>query len=84
MIEEQETYDIYYDEAGDFLEVTFGVPPETEYSDEIEPGVFITRDEETEEVKGIGILGFKKRVEILKRILEKVNKKLPLEISIPS
>ena len=81
---EQETYDIYYDEAGDFLEVTFGVPPETEYSEEIEPGVFITRDEETEEVKGIGILGFKKRVEVLKKVLEKINKRLPIEISVPN
>lgn len=32
---EQETYDIYYDEQGDFLEITFGLPPKTEYSDEI-------------------------------------------------
>tara|TARA_Y100000310_G_scaffold339442_2_gene432089 strand:- start:876 stop:1127 length:252 start_codon:yes stop_codon:yes gene_type:complete len=79
---EQETYDIYYDEAGDFLEVTFGVPPETEHSEEIEPGVFITRDEVSEEIKGIGILGFKKRVEILKRILDRFNKRLPIEVSI--
>ncbi|MAH07114.1 hypothetical protein CMI38_02595 [Candidatus Pacearchaeota archaeon] len=84
MIEGQETYDIYYDEQGDFLEITFGIPPETEYSEEIEPGVFITRDEETNEIKGIGIISFKKRVEILKRVLEKINKKLPLEISIPN
>ena len=81
---EKETYDIYYDEQGDFLEVTFGVPPETEYSEEIEPGVFVTRDEETEEVKGIGVLGFKYRVDILKRILDRFNKRLPIEISIPS
>jgi len=59
-MKEQETYDIYYDEAGDFLEITFGLPPKKEYSDETEPGVFITRDEETNEIKGIGILDFKK------------------------
>jgi|TARA_B100002003_G_C14018743_1_gene491335 hypothetical protein len=82
MIEEQETYDIYYDESGDFLEITFGVPPKTEYSDEIEPGVFITKDEETNEVKGVGILDFKKRVQLLKEILKRVNKRLPIEISI--
>ena len=55
MNEESETYDIYYDEEGDFIEVTFGVSPKKEYSEEIEPGVFITKDEETNEVKGVGI-----------------------------
>lgn len=79
---EQETYDIYYDEAGDFLEVTFGMPPKKEYSEEIEPGVFITKDEETNEIKGVGILSFKKRVQILNRILGKINKKLPINISV--
>lgn len=78
------TYDIYYDEEGDFLEVTFGVPPEKEYTDEIEDGVFITKDEETDEVKGVGILSFKKRAEILKKILTRVGKKLPLEIDVSS
>jgi len=77
---EQETYDIYYDEAGDFLEITFGLPPDMEYSNEIEPGVFITRDEKTDEIKGIGILDFKKRTEILKKILEKFNLRFPLNI----
>jgi len=79
---EQETYDIYYDEAGDFLEISFGLPPKTEYSDEIEPGVFITRDEETEEIKGIGILDFKKRTEILKKVLTKINISFPLTIGV--
>lgn len=78
---EQETYDIYYDEAGDFLEVTFGVPPKKEYSDEIEPGVFITRDEETDEIKGIGILDFRKRCHILREILKKMSINFPLSIS---
>jgi len=76
------TYDIYYDEEADFLEITFDVPPQKEYTDEIEEGVFITKDEETNEIKGIGILSFRGRVEILKRILNKVNMKLPLNISI--
>ena len=82
MNEESETYDIYYDEEGDFLEVTFGIPPQTEYSEEIEPGVFVTKDEETDEIKGIGILSFKKRVEVLKKVLDRVNKRLPLDIGI--
>ena len=72
---ESETYDIYYDEAGDFIEVTFGVPPETEHSEEIEPGVFITKDEKTGEIKGVGILSFKKRIQILKEVLKKNQQK---------
>lgn len=83
MIQESETYDIYYDEGADFLEITFGEPPKTEYSEEIESGVFVTRDEETNEAKGVGILNFKKRTQILKNILNKINKKIPLEISLP-
>ncbi len=75
-------YGIYYDKEGDFLEITFGEPPEIEYTDEIEEGVFITRDESTNEVYSIGILSFKKRVEILGRILSKFNRKLPREIDI--
>ena len=81
MNEEHHTYDIYYDEEGDFLEITFGLPPTKEYSEEIEPGVFITKDEDTEEVKGIGILSFKKRTSILKELLQRLKLKLPLEIS---
>ncbi len=79
---QQQIYGIYYDEEGDFLEITFGEPPKIEYSDEIEEGIFITRDEETDEVYSIGILSFKKRVEVLSRILLKFNKKLPVEIDI--
>ena len=76
-----ENMNIYYDEEGDFLEITFGIPPKKEYSDEVEPGVFITRDEKTEKIKGIGILSFKKRTQILKELLQKLELKLPLEIS---
>ena len=76
------TYSIYYDEGGDFLEITFTEPPETEYTDETEEGVFITRSEATNEVYSIGILSFKKRADILNRILIKFGKKLPREIDI--
>lgn len=79
-----ETYDIYYDEEGDFLEVSFGAPPETEYTEDIEPGIFVTKDEETNEVKSIGILDFKRRTEILKKILTSLNKKFPIEITMSS
>lgn len=79
---ERQTYGIYYDEEGDFLEITFGEPPEVEYTDEIEEGVFITRDEESDEVYSVGVLSFKERAQVLKRILLKFNKKLPSEIDI--
>ena len=80
-MKEHNTYEIHYDEEADFLEVFFDEPTKC-YADEIEEGVFIRKDQKTGEVKSIEILSFKKRAEILKRILAKVNMKLPLEINI--
>lgn len=51
---------VYYDEEGDFLEISIGRPVKC-YADEIKPGVFLRKDEKTEEIKSVGILGFKKR-----------------------
>jgi hypothetical protein len=51
---------VHYDEEGDFLEISIGKPTEC-YADEIEPGVFLRKDEKTEEIKSIGIMNFKKR-----------------------
>ena len=48
----QETFDVYYDELGDFLEISFGLPPETEYTEDIESDVFVTRDRKTSEIGG--------------------------------
>lgn len=76
-----ETYDIYYDEEGDFLEVSFGAPPETEYTEDLDPGIFITKDEKTNEIKSIGILDFRERKEILREILRKLNISMPLDVS---
>jgi len=83
MKEEHNTYDIYYDEKADFLEVFFGEPSKS-IADEIEEGIFIRRDEKTNEVKSIGILSFGKRASILKEILKRVNMNLPLEINLAS
>ncbi len=58
---------VYYDEEGDFLEISTGKPTQC-YATEVEPGVFIRKDEKTEEVKSVGILGFKKRSKPLKDI----------------
>jgi len=78
---ENNTYDIYYDEEGDFLELTFGEPPENEYSEQTESGIFITKNEKTNQLYGIGILGFKKRCYVLNEILKKMNINFPLNIS---
>ena len=67
---------LYYDEEGDFLEISIGKPTEC-YAEEVEPGVFIRIDEKTKETKSIGILGFKKRSKDLKDI--KLH--LPIEVN---
>lgn len=58
---------VYYDEQGDFLEISAGKPVRC-YATEIEPGIFVRKDEKTEKVKSVGILGFKKRSKPLKDI----------------
>ncbi len=82
----QETFDVYYDELGDFLEISFGLPPETEYTEDMEEGIFVTKDRKTNEIKSIGILSFKKRAKevILKRVLKQLGMSIPIEISVPS
>ncbi len=58
---------VHYDEQGDFLEISVGKPSES-YAEEVKPGIFVRRDEKTEEIKSIGILSFKKRAKTLKDI----------------
>lgn len=58
---------VYYDEEGDFLEISVGKPSKC-YASELGQGVFLRMDEKTEEIKSIGILGFKKRTKDLKDI----------------
>lgn len=81
MKKQNNTYEIYYDKEADFLEVFFGKKTKC-YADEIEQGIFIRKDENTDEIKSIGILGFKKRAGILKKILNKINLDFPLEINV--
>lgn len=76
---ESKTYNIYYDEESDFLEVFFGEPTES-YAEEIEPGVFVRRDDKTDKITSIGILSYKKRANILTTFLKKINLKLPINI----
>ena len=51
---------VHYDEEGDFLEISIGKPVKC-YAEELEPGIFVRKTEENDEVKSIGILGFKQR-----------------------
>ncbi len=71
------TMRVHYDEEGDFLEISVGEPAHC-YAEEIEPGIFLRKEEATDEVKSIGILSFKKRAGKIKDI----NVKLPLEIQL--
>ena len=82
MNKENQTYEIYYDKEGDFLEVSFGESAKEGTTEEIEKGIFITRDIEKKAITDIGILDFKKRAEVLKRILNKFNIRIPLKIGI--
>jgi len=81
MKEENNTYEIYYDKEADFLEVFMGEPEKCN-AEEIEEGVFVRRGAETNEIKSIGILSFRKRVQMFRQILSRFNIELPLEISI--
>lgn len=67
---------IYYDEEGDFLEISAGEPSKC-YAEEVEPGVFIRFDKKTDEAKNIGILNFKKRAKNIVEIIPN----LPLRVN---
>ena len=54
---------LYYDEEGDFLEISIGEPVEC-YAEEIEPGVFVRASKISGEVKSISILDFRKRAHL--------------------
>ena len=79
---ENNTYEIYYDKEGDFLEVSFEEPAKEGATEEVEEGIFITRDTETGRITDIGILDFKKRVYVLTKTLKKFNMELPLKIDV--
>ena len=83
-MKEHNTYDIYYNEEADFLEISFEEPAKIGTTEEIQEGVFVTRDVDTKRVTNLGILAFKKRVGLLKKILSSLNKKLPIDISVSS
>ena len=67
---------IYYDEEGDYLEILVkrGVP---NYGEDVTSGVSVFKDEETEEVIGIGILNFRKKA----RNFDELEINLPFEVN---
>ena len=67
---------VHYDAEAEFLEIGVGRPSRC-YAAEVEPGIFLRRDEKTDEVKSIGVLNFKKRSKSTKNS----NLILPVEIS---
>ena len=67
---------VYYDEEGDFLEISVGKPTKC-YSSEVKPGVFLRIDEKSEEVKSVGILSFKKR----SKDLQDIKLDIPVEVN---
>lgn len=79
---ENNTYEIYYDNEGDFLEISFEDPAKEGTTDEVEEGIFVTKDIGTGRVTDIGILDFKKRVHVLTNILKRFDIELPLKIDI--
>ena len=70
---------VYYDDEGDFLEISIGKPTKC-YAEEVQPGIFLRKDEKTNEVRSIGIVSFKKRSKDMKDI--KLN--LPIEVNFSS
>lgn len=77
----ENTYEIHYERDADFLEIFFGDPSEC-YAEEPEQGVFVRKDEQSDEVKSIGIIGFKKRKSVLKKLLTQFNISFPIDFSI--
>lgn len=54
--------ELYYNESGDLLELFVGKPTASYYN-EMERGIFIGRDEKTDEVVGFKLFSFKRRLE---------------------
>ncbi len=68
--------EIYYDEELDYLEIFVQNPPPN-YGEDIEEDITLFRDENTDEVVGIGIQEFKEKTKNLKDI----KLQLPFEIN---
>ena len=67
---------VHYDEEGDLLEISIGKPVKC-YAEEVQPGIFIRKSELNDEVRSIGILGFKQRG----KTIQDIELELPLKFS---
>jgi len=67
---------IYYDEEGDYLTIFVG-ESKPNYGEDVAKGVTLFKDNETDEIIGIGILDFKERTKTLKD----VELKLPFKVN---
>lgn len=74
----KENLNLYYDEEGDFLELNIGEHIEDSYFENLGKGVFEIIDKKNNKIKGIAIMGFKKRTNGLKDI--KIS--LPMKIEL--
>jgi len=68
---------VYYDEEGDFLEIMFG-NPRSDYGDHFTEDIVLFKDQETDEIIGIGIFNFKQHT----KELEDLKLKLPVNINL--
>jgi len=68
---------IYYDEEGDFLEISSGNISNC-YFDNIGAGLFEIVDKETKDIRGIAIFSFKAKT----RSLEQIKLSLPFKFNI--
>ena len=73
---------IYYDDEGDFLEITVSNHPSESYCEDVHEDVFVRKDENTGEVKSIGIIGFTKRTAVLRELLTKLKLAFPIDFKI--
>jgi len=67
---------IYYDEEGDYLTIFVGESTPN-YGEEVSSGITIFKDEETDEIIGVGILNFRKKA----RNLDEINLNLPFKVN---
>ena len=72
-----ENMNIYYDEEGDFLEITNGNIDNC-YFDNLGHGIFKIIDKNTKEIKGFSVFNFKKRT----KNLEDLKISLPFKFEI--
>lgn len=70
-----ENMNIYYDDEGDFLEITLGDISDC-YFDNMGNGIFQIIDKQTKEIKGIAIHSFKTRT----KNLDEVRLSLPFKL----